>query len=60
MRGLRAWATRHSSTACSAAVMGVIALVGAIYFFAARPDRKIATHRHEGSAPREAPPVTAA
>jgi amino acid transporter len=42
------------------AVMVVIALVGAIYFLIARPDRKISTHRHEAAAPPEAPPVTAA
>ncbi|HZS30845.1 MAG TPA: amino acid permease [Gaiellaceae bacterium] len=42
------------------AVMVVIAVVGAAYFFAARPDRKISTHRHEAATPPEAPPVTAA
>ena len=42
------------------AVMVMIAVVGAVYFFVARPDRKIATHRHEAHAPPEAPPVTAA
>ena len=40
-------------------VMVVIAIVGAAYFFAARPDRKVATHRHEHAAP-EAPPATVA
>ena len=40
-------------------VMVIIALVGSIYFFAARPDRKISTHRHEpATAPPEAPPAT--
>jgi amino acid transporter len=43
-------------------VMVVIALVGALYFFIARPDRKIAVHRHEPTAapPPEAPPAAAA
>jgi amino acid transporter len=41
------------------AVMVVIALVGALYFFIARPDRQIATHRREMNAPPEAPPVAA-
>jgi len=41
-------------------VMVVIALVGAAYFFAARPDRKVQTHRQEAGAPPEAPPVTVA
>jgi amino acid transporter len=30
-------------------VMVIIAVIGAIYFFAARPDRKVAVHAHEGS-----------
>jgi amino acid transporter len=42
------------------AVMVVIALVGALYFFIARPDRKISTHRHEAATPPEAPPIPAA
>src|SRR6478752_5904786 len=39
-------------------VMVIIAVVGAIYFFIARPDRNV--ERHLESAPHEAPPVTAA
>ena len=40
-------------------VMVVIALVGAIYFVIARPDRNVQRHLERG-APPEAPPVTAA
>jgi amino acid transporter len=32
-------------------VMAIIAVVGAIYFFAARPDRKLAQHVHDGLEP---------
>jgi amino acid transporter len=39
-------------------VMVIIAVVGAIYFFIARPDRNV--QRHLESTPPEAPPVTAA
>ncbi len=39
-------------------VMVIIALVGALYFVLARPDRKIAAHRAEAHV--EAPPVAAA
>ena len=39
-------------------VIVIIALVGAIYFFIARPDRSVA--RHLESTPPEAPPVTTA
>ena len=40
-------------------VMVIIAIVGALYFFIARPDRKIQRHVEGGSAPPEAPRVTA-
>ncbi|HXY85049.1 MAG TPA: amino acid permease [Gaiellaceae bacterium] len=35
-------------------VMVIIAVVGAIYFFAARPDRKVATHLHDSLEPSAA------
>ena len=38
--------------------MVIIAVVGAIYFFIARPDRNIERHLEGGAAPPEAPPVT--
>jgi hypothetical protein len=38
--------------------MVIIAVVGAIYFFIARPDRNV--QRHLESTSPEAPPVTAA
>jgi amino acid transporter len=41
-------------------VMVIIALVGAIYFFIARPDRNVQRHLDAGAAPPEAPPVTSA
>jgi hypothetical protein len=40
--------------------MVIIALVGAIYFFIARPDRNVQRHLDAGAAPPEAPPVTSA
>ena len=40
-------------------VIAVIAVVGAVYLLAARPDRKVERHlRGAGDAPPEAPPVT--
>jgi amino acid transporter len=41
-------------------VMVIIALVGAIYFFIARPDRSVQRHLEGAKAPPEAPPVTTA
>jgi amino acid transporter len=40
-------------------VMVIIAVVGALYFFIARPDRNVQRHL-EGGTPPEVPPVTAA
>jgi amino acid transporter len=40
-------------------VMVIIAVVGALYFFIARPDRNVQRHL-EGATPPEVPPVTAA
>jgi len=41
-------------------VIAVIALLGALYLFIARPDRNVQKHLQPGQAPPETPPVTAA
>jgi amino acid transporter len=41
-------------------VMVIIAVVGALYFFIARPDRNIERHLEGAAEPTESPPVTAA
>jgi len=41
-------------------IMFIIAVVGALYLFIARPDRNVQRHLDGGAAPPEAPPVTAA
>ena len=40
--------------------MFIIAVVGALYLFIARPDRNVQRHLERGGTPPEAPPVTSA
>jgi hypothetical protein len=41
-------------------IMFIIAVVGALYLFIARPDRNVQRHLESGGTPPEAPPVITA